>query len=593
MSCGEPEQNTPREAPKDQGGEHDHSEALPDLHIHDDSTPDTPDDSSPPSDMHIHGPHDMGTADLLPAQDMSGDEGVEPAPMEPLLDLGPPVGSCTPARLPSGKVRICVDLPSGPREYEVLDVDHSFGTRPPPAGTVFADPYTPRPGECSVETHDRYWVRAQDGQVYRTWHPPAGVDVGTGQPCNFGHEHGDDPRTSPLYWWAGGVPFGITNNAAMQAGYHRHEDHYGHKIVVQNRYEVIVGNAPGPDTQMIKSAGFHCYWLSKVHQGTHSGDAIRHNMHEYHNNIMCDDGNSRHPDQGFAHNSGPDRHTEGSVKLLVPWGGPGWIEGCDSMMRIDTGSPSDGIMPPPMSDAKREIKCAHPEQGWSYKDFPVEIVSPTGHPDFAPRDAGIDELWKPWMTVVDRHGGLLFLSSAYYVVRNPIRLYNDGSFIPKRDVDGDGQVDDWIPTLDFCLALGRNYGQCSNLPAFPADVPQTEWWKLPQSPFNGTIRAIHPKGISTWNGSQKEFFCTDFKGQESSVDPTPSANGELSCPAGQLLQRVAPTINRWSSNAAWGQERARGDIAGTMINSRGPGLASGYGHEWVRFFQAPGIHAPN
>ena len=104
-------------------------------------------------------------------------------------------------------------------------------------------------------------------------------------------------------------------------------------------------------------------------------------------------------------------------------------------------------------DTNREIKCAREDEGWTYKAFPVESLSRTGHVDFEPRDAGIEELWKPWMTVTTRGGQELFLSSAYYGVLNPIRVYNDGSLVPRRDVDGDGQVDLWIPTLEACQAL--------------------------------------------------------------------------------------------------------------------------------------------
>ena len=516
----------------------------------------------------------------------------------PEHDYGAPAGGCVPGVQPSGKVRVCVDFDTGVQSYEVPGFNHSFGQFDPPAGTVFADPYAPTPGtsECSVQTHDRYWVQAQNGRVYRTWHPPQATDVVTGQPCNFGHEHGDDPRESPLYYWAGGVPFGIVNDVSKGLGYHRHEDHYGHKVVVQNKYEVMVGNGAGPDDEVITNAEFFCYWLSKVHQGTHSGDALRHNMHEYQNNVFCDDGFARHPDAGFTQNAGPDRHTRSSVKTLTFWGQPGWFKSCDGLDPLTVGDPAtDGFEPPEDSDTNREIKCATSSSGWSYKDFPTEVVSPTGDPDFAPRNGGIDELWKPWMNVITRTGDTIFTSSAYYIVRNPIRLYNDGSLVPRRDVNGDGVVDNWIPTLEFCLALGRNYGQCDIDPSiFPSNVPADQWWKLPQSPYNGTIRIIHPKTIDMSNKDTKSVFCTDHMGRETMDNATPDANGMMRCPTGQLLQRVAATANHWNTTRAeWGAKRARGNLTGSMINARSATQGAGYGHEWVRFFDAPGIHSPN
>lgn len=548
-----------------------------------DGRPDVAEDDEV-ADLVVDVPEDMTPAVAVPS--ITGPE----------HDYGAPVGACTPGVQASGKVRVCVPFDTGVQSYEVPGFNHSFGQFDPPAGTTFADPYAPTAGttECSSATHDRYWVEAQNGRAYRTWHPPSSVDVLTGQPCNFGHEHGDDPRTSPLYYWSGGVPFGLVNDVSMGLGHHRHEDHYGHKVVVQDKYEVIVGNGAGDEP--ITSAEFFCYWLSKVHQGTHSGDALRHNMHEYQNNVFCDDGFARHPDADSTQNAGPDRHTRSSVKTLTFWGAPGRFKACDAAEPLTVGDPAtDGFEPPSGSDTNREIKCATSNSGWSYKDFPTEVVSRTGHPDFAPANAGIDELWKPWMNVITRAGDTIFTSSAYYVVRNPIRLYNDGSVVPRRDVDGDGAVDNWIPTLEFCLALGRDYAQCNIDPSiFPSSVPSTQWWRLPQSPYTGTIRVIHPKTIEMSNRGAKSIFCTDHLGHETGDDANPDAAGMMRCPSGQLLQRVANTVNHWNDQRAqWGDKRARGNLTGSMINARSDTQSAGYGHEWVRFFDAPGIHAPN
>src|SRR5690606_12694877 len=114
---------------------------------------------------------------------------------------------------------------------------------------------------------------------------------------------------------------------------------------------------------------------------------------------------------------------------------------------------ADGVVPPEGADTHREIECADPSQGWTHKAMPTSTLSPTGHLDYAPRDGGASELWKGWATVRSRGGSQVFLSSAYYIVLNPIRVYNDGSFVPRRDVDGDGVVDHWIPTLEVCLKI--------------------------------------------------------------------------------------------------------------------------------------------
>ena len=504
-------------------------------------------------------------------------------------DAGPSIEDCSGGLQADGRFRICVKFPSGVRSYDVPVFEDSFGTEAPPSSTEFADGYEPAEGECSVATHDRYWVRAQDGRVYRTWHPASTVDVLTNEPCTFGHEHGDDPRTSPLYEWAGGVPFGIANHAASvgNANHQRHEDHYGHKVVVQNDWQAVIGNPP--DREEIKPTGFHCYWLSKVHQGTHSGDALGNNEHEYQNNIMCDDGAMRvEPD--FEVNTGPNHHTEASVKTLTVWGEPGEFKACAGL--DVTQHPGNGRASPDDSDTNREIKCAELSSGWVYKDRPQQITSETGHPDYS--GSGIDELWKPWSTIEDRTGSRLFLSSAYYVVRNPARLYNpEGGLIPRRDMNGDGAVDAWIPTLDFCL-LNTDQNACKDLPEFPADLDQTDWWKHPLSPFNGTVRVIHPKRIGMYNKSDRVHFCTDYRGVESDVDPTLDEAGTPRCPEGTIYQYIAATENMWFGRTKWGPDRHEGGISGSDINSHENGtIGSGYGHEWVRFFQAEGVHAPN
>lgn len=497
--------------------------------------------------------------------------------------------ACQQGAIVNGLVRQCIDFPSGVRIKDVPDVQDSFGTAAPPTGTTFADTYTPGSGECSTATHDRYWTRGSDGHVYRSWHPVRTTEVGTGRACSFGHEHGDDPRTSPLYEWSGGVPFGIANHSSVHAGNHRHEDHVGHKVFVQNDWEGVIGNPP--DAAAITPTGFRCHWLSKVHMGTHSGDAIGNNEHEYHNNVMCDDGAQRHSKTGWESYAGRNNHTEASVKVLSVWGRPGWVKACD--LSTQTQVPGVGREIPEGADTNRQIKCATSNAGWMWAARPTATVSETGHTDHV--GAGINELWKPWAQVVTRGQQRIFLSSAYYSVLNPARLYNDGSMIPQRDVDGDGKVDNWIPTLEACLA-NPDKTACKNLPTFPSDVPRDKWWKHPLSPFNGTVRAVHPKGIRVHTESGKAWFCTDYTGQETSADPTVSTNGTRTCPSGQLLQYIAPTRNLWviKENTSWGPNRAVGVIQGSGVNARDNGTrGSGQTHEWVRFYPDASIHAPN
>lgn len=121
-----------------------------------------------------------------------------------------------------------------------------------------------------------------------------------------------------------GIPFGIANEHMDQyynsgsnpidSIFVRHEDHVGHKIEFVNKESDVNTNLDGSVTasthQMTQLAGTQglnvpyyssnvnngayqptgvvCTHLHKFHQGTHSGDAIRNNMHEVIFHSECD-----------------------------------------------------------------------------------------------------------------------------------------------------------------------------------------------------------------------------------------------------------------------------------------------------------------
>jgi hypothetical protein len=134
-------------------------------------------------------------------------------------------------------------------------------TQPQPTATQTPAP-TATPGNeppvagqpCPAWVHDRYTATGPDGLQYPTWHPPVDSQYG----CYFGHEHGDDPRTSVLFNEVGMPPFGYVNAVEGQ----RKEDHVGNKVFVVN-----------DDTR-----GGSLF--VKLHQGTHSPDAFVNNLHE-------------------------------------------------------------------------------------------------------------------------------------------------------------------------------------------------------------------------------------------------------------------------------------------------------------------------
>lgn len=186
--------------------------------------------------------------------------------------------------------------------------------------------------------HKQYYVVAYDNIRYPTWHPPVVNNPITGVgKCYFGHEHGTDPQKY-VHWNEivqhfgkdangdnkitaliinpstgvitpgdrAGLPFGIANEH-MDMYYNqenrdsifvRHEDHVGHKIEAVNSESDLINNSTHVLAQVgepkdgvnipysldtgttFSPTGVVCTHLHKFHQGSHSGDAIRNNLHE-------------------------------------------------------------------------------------------------------------------------------------------------------------------------------------------------------------------------------------------------------------------------------------------------------------------------
>ncbi len=198
-------------------------------------------------------------------------------------------------------------------------------------------------GTDVVAAHKMYYVIAYDGIKYPTWHPPVVTNPVTGVgKCYFGHEHGTNPQ-GYLYWNEivqhfgkdingdgtitamvigadgkitpgdhAGIPFGIANQHMDQyynqegrdSIFVRHEDHVGHKIEFVNNEAEMVGNSTHVVPQIAgtnginvpyyttgsetyKQTGVVCTHFHKFHQGTHSGDAMRNNLHEFIAHSKC------------------------------------------------------------------------------------------------------------------------------------------------------------------------------------------------------------------------------------------------------------------------------------------------------------------
>lgn len=411
-----------------------------------------------------------------------------------------------------------------------------------------------QPGECSQAVHDRYWVEDDDGVKHPTWHPP--VDPVTG--CYFAHEHGDDPRESPNYQFAKGVPFGFTHG--VSGGLARHEDHVGHKIVVQSGWGLVDGNPQNgqqPDSGLISRTGFTCDWLSKIHQGSWSRDALANNAHEYFLNLRCTDG------------------VQLRLKQLVTFGPPELVTNiCDSPA---VGQSTALTSPDNTSEA-----------------FPSGVASNSGTPVTNALDGKrefaciknlfwkdrLEELWKS-DGVLQFPGGGFINFSPYYVVLNPAR-YLDHRWAVR------GAADGYVRSLDLCFDDNAAYrgspmGFCQSVPADLGQLSSQARQQNIRSPMNGTKRIIHPKTIVVYTdnvaGSDELIrFCTDNLGANVRIlDTGDCADGEIE----QIVSR--------SDRRQWGWNGS--DVNSIVVNGQLRG--AGYLNEWPRDFSAPGIRYPN
>jgi|GEM_PF-2952924 len=414
-----------------------------------------------------------------------------------------------------------------------------------------------RAGECSIEVHDRYWVRDAAGVTHPTWHPP--VDPVTG--CFFAHEHGDDPRSSPNYAFAEGVPFGVTHGGADDNGPMRHEDHVGHKVVVESGWGLVDGNPQNgskPDSDPIVRTGFTCDWLSKLHQGSWSRDALANNAHEYFLNLRCTDGVQLRLKQlvtfgppELVTNICNNPAVDGAVALSRPdQTSEAFPSGVDASSGVEVGEPLDG---------KREFACL---KNMVYKD-------------------SLEELWKS-DGVVTLPGGGFIQFSPYYVVRNPAR-YLDHRWGLR------GASDGYVRSLDLCFDDNAAYreevpGFCNGIPAELASLSSDARQRDPRSPMNGTRRVVHPKSVVVYTANVPGDaalipFCTDRLGRNAVL---PDEEG---CASGDIEQLVSRADRRqWGWNGS--------DVNAITVDGQLRG--AGFLAEWPRDFgNAPGIRYPN
>ena len=405
------------------------------------------------------------------------------------------------------------DRVDGGRGFDICVLDGADAARargcenvlPAPGGTPAAKALGVwEPGAfdtCPRSLHASFAVIGPGGKRYPTWHPPRVIDPASGEPCTFGHEHGRDPRGSDLYRWVrshlvgaggdAGIPFGVANEAldswaASNPGAAiRHEDHVGHKIEWQN--DVALERRLGGSRVPI---GVRCDFLTKLHQGTHSKDALGNNVHELIYAVRCTDG------------------TELLATELAAFGAPDeFVRSCDPATVVAAGTDNDY----PAGGGARLI----PDRSCVEEHILVASGQSSRY------SLGLYEDWISSNRLRTAGGRLLAHFDPHFAVFNPSR-YADLSLAGGlgREIDACFEVE---PNGD--RARG---GYCERAHAY-GPLPYDD----PRSGFDGAHREVWFNQTEITNRDGPRRWYTDPYGGNASTTPFPGA----------ICQLVGPTDN--------------------------------------------------
>jgi hypothetical protein len=405
--------------------------------------------------------------------------------------------ACTGAPVPPSSTPPSSTPPSsGPPPSSAPPGNPSWGQGPPPTGAVLSRAYTvltaandkgysPRSGECSVEIHARYWTTGPDGKVYPTWHPARDRSG-----CSFGHEHGDDPRTSDLYSAAGWPAFAYTSEVMMDSmpeHSHRHEDHVGHKVLSVNNVSVIQGDNGSSFFPPQGATIATCDVLLKFHQGTHSPDAFTNNVHELLFNQRC------------AQSDG--QVVEARYNAMIALGRAGGFSPSECP---GFGRPFINVAPPVPDDSPSETRslgrlitepgCVQAiREGRTHQDplFPNPVP-------FTVSD--MDDFWFSDVQVTG--SGLSFRLAPLFYVVNPSRYYDPA--LPNKM----GRI------VDLCYTGLAGGDYCDRA----RQAGQNLAWDDPRSPFKGTLREFRPGTFVVRNTGPATVY-TDPYGRNASSTP--------------------------------------------------------------------------
>lgn len=367
--------------------------------------------------------------------------------------------------------------------------------------------------------HDRYWTRGPHADprinpssvprdveylAYHTWHS-AIVKLPGGVICDFGHEHGNDPSKAgkDMFELFGGWPaFGY---AAAKNGDMREEDHVGHKVTVA-RFGAAIGDGANTGSQLY-DAGFECSWVSKVHQGSYSMDALKNHLHEYFLAVSCNDG------------PGGTAGTRLSVKFLYTFGRANEF----NPMGCDPNPQSSKKVTGPGGRKVGKSKLTKPEPNEKVNGREFSCYDALGFQK--PVDQQQVDLWTQPIRIERGNEGPVFLQP-YYIVKNPARMLKDSK------------------TMGYTMDLCRSPATAK--PGFCDDVvPFNGVWNSAGTPFNGALRAINFKKVSLYNDNKPTNWCTDAFGR--------GGSGTLPCGANQIEQYANSFRNGWDRKTVNGR----------------------------------------
>jgi hypothetical protein len=327
---------------------------------------------------------------------------------------------------------------------------------------------------CTKQQHDAYAVLGPDGKAYPTWHPPTGPGG-----CSFGHEHGRDPHGSALHDAAGGVPFGYANEmlATADPANPRDEDHVGHKIEWENDVQLpfLSGGSAG--------ATAVCDVLYKLHQGTHSKDALTNNLHELVYHISCEDGTELH------------------VTMLAAIGRPGqFARSCTQTDYITVG-PATPANSPVGVGARLIPDRTCVDRHMLVPDGQQSVYS-----------AALQETWRTFNSVERANGQALAFFDPYFLVNLPSRFY-DPATAPA--------VGRPMAACYEVASTGEHAtgGPCAASAGATEPIPYDD----PRAPFNGATRSIELNLTQLFNAAGPEVWHTDPFGREGRIEPFPGS----------------------------------------------------------------------